>query len=395
MADQQEPHLLQQVEEPKIFDFLIRGELVRGSVERMLLEMGISTETSVEVEYVLAVPPPKDSAAHKQDDWLSDLSSFETDGTRFVVASLYDGCITMHKVDGCEDVTMQSKKKVSDGQVNAISPCHRKDGVPQGYLAATNDSDVKLLRFSMEHNDCFEHVLVYKGHTDSVECLSVAPDDSRFVSGGWDNTICLWESASPANFFNSASGSKRQKTRGSSEDVEASEPLLKLTEHTQCVSTLDWVTANTVFSGSWDHHVKCWDVASTKVLASYHSPHPVYAVSAETGKDTPCVAIGGGDNVVRLWDTRERQGEQSASIKLMAAAHEGWITTVRWCPMTDYHFLSGSVDGHIKLWDIRAKVPLATVSTHTGKAFCASWLGKNFVASGGEDAMLRVAELVI
>lgn len=369
---------------------------MRGSVERMLLDKGISTETSVEIEYILAVPPPKDNAAHKQDDWLSDLSSFRADGETFVVAALYDGYIAMHKVDGCENVTLQSKVRVSDGQVNAVSPCHsRDDGVPQGFLAATNEYDIKLFNVSITREDCFELVLSYAGHTDGVECLSVAPDDSRFVSGGWDNTICLWESACPTKFLDSALGSKRQKVRRSSQAVETAEPLLKLAEHSQCVSALEWVTANCVFSGSWDHNVKCWDVSSTKVLASYHSPHPVYAVSAETGKDTPCVAIGGGDNVVRLWDTREQQGEQSASIKLMTPSHEGWITAVRWCPASEYHFLSASVDGHVKLWDIRSKVPLATLSTHTGKAFCTTWMGKSFVASGGEDAMLRIAEIAI
>lgn len=375
----------------KIFDFLLEGELVRGTLEQTLLEKGISTERSIELEYILAIPPPKETGAHKEDDWISDILAFRTGDATFGISALYNGIVTISKISGCNDVRIQSHIKVSEGQANALSLCSQIDGVPRGFLVGTNDHDVKLFRMQIDEEVSNSSPLLFVGHNDSVECLSVSPDESRFVSGGWDNTICLWELDVPDAFFSSHSGRKRRKTRDKEPQFENSEPLLKLVGHKQCISALEWIQSSALFSGSWDHTVNCWDVASAKVTTSYHSSHPVYSISAQPETETPCIALGGGDNIIRLWDTRERQGEQAASVKMLAPSHEGWITCVRWCPDSHYHFASSSTDGAVKLWDVRSAVPLATLTRHGGKAFTVAWLDASFVLSGGEDAMLRLA----
>ena len=54
-------HLLA-LDPPKPFDFLVDGELVRTSLEKLLLRKGISAESILDVEYIPAVGPPSDEA---------------------------------------------------------------------------------------------------------------------------------------------------------------------------------------------------------------------------------------------------------------------------------------------------------------------------------------------
>lgn len=47
------------------------GELVRTSLEKLLIRKGISAESVLDVEYIPAVGPPSDEATGKHEDWVS------------------------------------------------------------------------------------------------------------------------------------------------------------------------------------------------------------------------------------------------------------------------------------------------------------------------------------
>lgn len=56
-----------------------------------------------------------------------------------------------------------------------------------------------------------------------------------------------------------------------------------------------------------------------------------------------------------------------------------------------HHLATASYDGSIRLWDLRSTVPLATLTGHSDKALCVSWLaGSGSVVSGGADCTLRL-----
>lgn len=61
----------------KQFDFLVLGELLRIPLIQHLQEHGISTETTVDVEYIerTQAPEPENSILH--DDWVSGLQTSE------------------------------------------------------------------------------------------------------------------------------------------------------------------------------------------------------------------------------------------------------------------------------------------------------------------------------
>lgn len=49
-------------------------------------------------------------------------------------------------------------------------------------------------------------------------------------------------------------------------------------------------------------------------------------------------------------------------------SHRDWILAVAWSPASAHHLVTASQDGTLKLWDLRAAVPLHTVEGHTDKA---------------------------
>lgn len=70
-------------------------------------------------------------------------------------------------------------------------------------------------------------------------------------------------------------------------------------------------------------------------------------------------------------------------------SHSDWITAAAWHPESPNHLATASFDRTVKLWDMRAAVPLHTLTAHTDKALCASWAGPRCLASGGADCALR------
>lgn len=55
------------------FDFLILGELLRIPLCEHLQEKGVSTETTVEIEYIQRTPAPQPQDALQHDDWISSI----------------------------------------------------------------------------------------------------------------------------------------------------------------------------------------------------------------------------------------------------------------------------------------------------------------------------------
>jgi hypothetical protein len=53
----------------RVFDFLVDGELLRGSLGAVLMAKALSTEAVVELEYTFLALPPQPDASREQTDW--------------------------------------------------------------------------------------------------------------------------------------------------------------------------------------------------------------------------------------------------------------------------------------------------------------------------------------
>jgi len=49
------------------------------------------------------------------------------------------------------------------------------------------------------------------------------------------------------------------------------------------------------------------------------------------------------------------------------ASHSDWIAAVAWHPASEHHVVTASHDASLRLWDLRAAVPLHALGGHTDK----------------------------
>jgi ribosome biogenesis protein YTM1 len=62
------------VQQPIPFDFLVDGEVLRGSLEAWLKRSGQDGESTIEIEYVRSMMPPEEGGRVEVDEWVSGLS---------------------------------------------------------------------------------------------------------------------------------------------------------------------------------------------------------------------------------------------------------------------------------------------------------------------------------
>ena len=106
-------HLLA-LDPPKPFDFLVDGELVRTSLQKLLLRKAISAEKTLDVEYIPAVGPPSEESVGKHEDWVSAVDG----GFAGAIATgCYDGTVKLWSSGGSRLLTVA----VPNAQNNAVT----------------------------------------------------------------------------------------------------------------------------------------------------------------------------------------------------------------------------------------------------------------------------------
>ncbi|CAI5495284.1 unnamed protein product [Closterium sp. Naga37s-1] len=231
-------------------------------------------------------------------------------------------------------------------------------------------------------------------------CLPLLPLSSlvsppQLASGGWDSTIKLWtlprlgantgrqggggggdgsaggdgsggmgedaggegeeEGGEAGGAEGAGQARKRVRTAAGAVEAEGVEltPDLALEAHTHCVAGVAWpAQGSSLFSVSWDHSLRAWDVEAASAVSVRTSAHPLLAVAAGGGGMASLVAVGGAHPTILLWDMRAATSVLSPSIQLLG--HTDWISSLAWSPSNPLHLLSSSYDGSLKIWDLRS-----------------------------------------
>ena len=188
--------------------------------------------------------------------------------------------------------------------------------------------------------------LSFKGHTAQLACIAFSPDGNTFATGGFDNTLRLWDT-----------------TTGKAKIIK---------EHNGWVESLAFSPdGKTIASGSLDATLRLWDVhtGAAKRVIRLSNTEPVEENQAirELGKeivdiafspDGKTIAAAASDPNIYLWDveTGERQPSPHTHTRtrgIVPAFSPGGIVTLAFSP--DGCLVTGDADGIMKIYDVSEK----------------------------------------
>jgi WD40 repeat protein/serine/threonine protein kinase len=199
-----------------------------------------------------------------------------------------------------------------------------------------------------------------EGHTRGVQSVAISPDGRWGLSGGWDNTLRLW-------------------------DLAKGQCLRTFEGHTGSVTSVAFSRdGRRALSGSHDKTLRLWDVAEGQCLRMFEG-HTKWATSVAISRDGRWGLSGSLDNTLRLWDLNTGQ-----CLRLFKG---GGVGVVAISPDTRWG-LSGSFDNALRLWDLATGQCLRTLEGHTKgvKSVAISPDGR-WGLSGSLDNTLRLWDL--
>lgn len=168
------------------------------------------------------------------------------------------------------------------------------------------------------------------GHKGAVNAACFNADGSYCMSAGDDRKICLWN-----------------PHREPAEDGAPPAPIKEYTAHNQRVLGVTIATDNSSFAScGGDRSVFVWDVLSGRVLRRLAGhEHRVNAVCYNP--DCTVLLSASYDRTVRCWDMRSHGGRPIQTIT-------GSADSVSSLAVSAHEIVSGSIDGHVCVYDLRA-----------------------------------------
>ncbi|CAA2957696.1 ribosome biogenesis WDR12 homolog [Olea europaea subsp. europaea] len=364
------------------FDFLIDGKFLRISLEDFLVAKGISAERVIEIEYVKVVAPRREDIS-LHDDWVSAVDGSH-DG--YILTGCYDGLGRIWKDAGICTHVLEGHT----GPITSVRVIKLK--VESAFnLVATASKDRSLRLWKIDAGELAQPkktraFKILKGHNAAVQSIASQPSGEMLCSGSWDCAINLWR-ANGSDAGGDIVSVKRKKSRGDEEPQSEEEAVSTLVGHTQCVSSLVWPQHETIYSASWDHSIRRWDVETGKDSLKMFCGKAINCLDIG-GESSALIAAGGSDPIIRIWDPR-KPGKYDPIFQL--SGHNSWISSCKWHNKSWFHLVSASYDGKVMIWDLRAAFPLHVIESHKNKVLCADWWKDDSVISGGVDSKLCIS----
>ncbi len=192
-----------------------------------------------------------------------------------------------------------------------------------------------------------------------LESIAYAADGKRFVTGGWDGLVRLW---------NIETGK-----------VEKEIPYGGRYVHAVAISP----NGKMVAAGGNDKagFVKVWNLETGELVQSLKE-HKDSVVSVAFSKNNRQLLTASYDKTARLWDlTNGKHG--------VLQGHHWWVWSARFSPQED-RIATASQDGTVIVWNAATGEPGPPFTGHTGPVYSASFSpdGKQVVSGGYDNRVL-------
>lgn len=402
--------------QPIPLEFLVNGSYLRTSIDEYLTQDGISTENTLNVEYVRARIPPRYIASYEHDDWVSDVdTSVGDDGSRpRILTASYDGRIRVWNTSS--QVLATSGLAADGGHSSFVKSA--KFATPSQVVSAGYDRTVKLWDYQDGQDgvaSALKLSLELYGHTAGIESVGIHATSHRLLTASADHSVGLWstrkkdappvpENAIPKTITKDG---KRRKLNPST-SVAQRGPLSLMQAHIAPVSDVcfDHKDPTVAYSSSLDHTVRTWDLVTSTLVDTRTTNTPLFCV--EQLPSVQLLATGSASRDIKLVDPRD---SAMSIVTMTLKGHKNHVVALAKDPHNDYVLASGSHDGSCRIWDVRSvrsgkegmtgqsvfTIPReslhgkATPATGEGiKVFGICWSASVGILSAGEDKMVQV-----
>jgi formylglycine-generating enzyme required for sulfatase activity/WD40 repeat protein len=241
-------------------------------------------------------------------------------------------------------------------------------------------------------------------HQGPATCVAYYPKGKRglALSGGFDNTVCLWDVESGKRLWRASnheqavwtvafspdgrralSGNQDQTVRLWNVDT-GQEACPTMKGHTGIVSSVAFLPERRrAVSACWDKTVRIWDLEKGKEVGPPLNPGaPILSIALN--KDGSQVLLGSNDGRLRHWDLRGRK--ELRGFPGPTGFVEGVALTA-----DDRQALAVGEDTLVHIYDLESGQELKTLRGHQKKVDCVTLSpdGRR-VLSSGEDGTIRV-----
>ncbi|KRT79310.1 translation initiation factor eIF2A, partial [Oryctes borbonicus] len=165
------------------------------------------------------------------------------------------------------------------------------------------------------------------------------------------------------------------------------ENLSVMSGHTGAVMELHFSSDGYhIYTASTDHTLGLWDIPTGQRVKKFKG-HTMFVNSVQGARRGPQLLVSGGDDsTVRLWDIRKK-----IPAATMSTAYQ--VTTVSFNDTAEQVY-TGGIDNDIKVWDLRKNELLYTMKGHTdtvtGMALSPDG---SYLLTNGMDNTLRIWDI--
>ncbi|KLO17794.1 WD40 repeat-like protein [Schizopora paradoxa] len=384
------------LETPIPFDFIVKGDILRTSLEEWCSANGVGTEETLELEYVESLMPPSHLSSIPHDDWVSSVSC-RIDG-RFVTGS-YDGQVRLFDSSqklvhsfSAHEAPLTSMKVLQRGQDDVV------------IATASQDTTARLTSLSYSSSPSSKTLASLHLHTNTISSISASSSGTHLLTGSWDSLIGIWDTSIPeADQVPTDDRKKRRKVNENGDAPRRKGPVGIMKGHTGRITSVEFSDDDKyAFSAGLDSSIRCWDVeneicigsviASTKPFLSILVPqHPHTLLASST------------DRTVTMYDTRQLRAPSSTATTYTTSSlsHPATPSALAASPKNSYHVASGAYDGVVRIWDLRSTRDSIAVATFKvpevgangeprkgdGKILALDWAKNGLLAVGGESGL--------
>lgn len=394
---------------PIPLDFLANGAFLTTSIEEYLASEGLSSESTLTLQYVRSLLPPSYEASFEHDDWVGAVDCLSAtspagllaEGTvnERIASASYDGLVRIWNPQG--EVVATSSASAGGGhslRLNAVKWLSGKQVASAGLdrkvvvwdYAESADGFSGTLRPNME----------LWGHGKAILAVDASLSTRRILTASSDGQIGLWSTskrtapqADPES-LPSAHTTKKAKLAGAATTAQRG-PLALAHVHDEPVTAAVFHPhdATVAYTASEDHTVKTIDLTTMKQVSRLTTMHPLLCAAALPGRGL--VAAGSSARHITLLDPRESAASTAA---MTLRGHANMVVSLAVSPENEYSLVSGSHDSTCRVWDLRSSARAGTTEEGGGSVsepvytIGREWLkGKKLPAAGDGAKVLGVA----